>query len=119
MKKPYDVGPSEFLNLIKYAKYVCTDSFHCCVFSILNKIPFFVFRRDTERKTTSSNDRIYTLLSWTGLNERLIHGDEEIEYCLNMKIDFDNVQNVVDEKRAESLQYLTCALKASEDKIDA
>lgn len=32
---PFNTGPFEFINLIKYAKCVLTDSFHCCVFSIL------------------------------------------------------------------------------------
>jgi len=34
---PYDIGPAEFLNLIRNAEFVCTDSFHCSVFSILYK----------------------------------------------------------------------------------
>ena len=29
---PYDVGPREWINLIKNAEYVCTDSFHRIVF---------------------------------------------------------------------------------------
>ena len=29
---PYDIGPADFLNLIRNAEYVCTDSFHCSVF---------------------------------------------------------------------------------------
>jgi len=107
---PYDIGPCEFMNLIRYAKYVCTDSFHCCVFSILNKTQFFVFRRDKEKKQTSSNDRIYTLLSWTGLSKRLLNGDEEIASYLNSSIDFSQVQTHVNAKREESLAYLSAAL---------
>lgn len=109
-ENPYDIGPCEFMNLIRYAKYVCTDSFHCCVFSILNKTQFFVFRRDKEKKQTSSNDRIYTLLSWTGLSKRLLNGDEEIASCLNSSIDFSQVQTHVNAKREESLAYLSTAL---------
>ena len=30
----YDIDPGQFLNLIRNAKYVCTDSFHCSAFSI-------------------------------------------------------------------------------------
>lgn len=37
---PYDVGPAEFLNYIRNAEYICTDSFHCSVFSILYKKKF-------------------------------------------------------------------------------
>ena len=29
---PYNIGPGEFINLIRNAKYVCTDSFHGTVF---------------------------------------------------------------------------------------
>ena len=29
---PYDIDPADFLNLIRNAEYVCTDSFHCSVF---------------------------------------------------------------------------------------
>lgn len=45
----YDVGPSEFINLIRNANYVCTDSFHGSVFSILNKkefLPSGVLRKE-------------------------------------------------------------------------
>lgn len=33
----YDIAPDGFVNLIKNAKYVCTDSFHCSVFSTILK----------------------------------------------------------------------------------
>jgi hypothetical protein len=112
-EKPYDVGPCEFINLIQHAKYVCTDSFHCCVFSILNHTPFFTFRRDTERKTTSSNDRIYTLLAWTGLEDRLLTGNEDIVECVKRDIDFNSIQQRVDARRDESLAYLVNALKTN------
>ena len=42
---PYDVGPEEFVNLIRHAKYVCTDSFHGSVFSILYRKQFISFNR--------------------------------------------------------------------------
>ena len=32
----YDIDSEQFVNLIRYAKYICTDSFHCTVFSILH-----------------------------------------------------------------------------------
>ena len=31
---PFDINPFQFLNLIKFAKCILTDSFHCSVFSI-------------------------------------------------------------------------------------
>ena len=109
---PYNVGPFEFINLLKHAKYVCTDSFHCSVFSILNNTPFFVFRRDSDNAETSANDRIYTLLSWTGLDNRLLNGTEDVSKCIKLAIDYNAVNEKVSNKREESLQYLVNALQS-------
>lgn len=109
---PYNVGPFEFINLLKHAKYVCTDSFHCSVFSILNNTPFFVFRRDSDNAETSANDRIYTLLSWTGLENRLLYGTEDVKECTKLEIDYSAVNEKVSEKRKESQQYLVNALQS-------
>lgn len=111
---PYNIGPFEFINLLKHAKFVCTDSFHCCVFSILNNTPFFVFRRDSDNEETSANDRIYTLLSWSGLNERLVTGSETVGDCLNRSIDYESVNERVKERRNESLSFLKKALSSIE-----
>ncbi|MFQ6805188.1 MAG: polysaccharide pyruvyl transferase family protein [Lachnospiraceae bacterium] len=35
VERKLDVGPCEFLSLIKYADYVVTNSFHGTVFSII------------------------------------------------------------------------------------
>lgn len=109
---PYNVGPFEFINLIKNAKYVCTDSFHCCVFSILNNTPFFAFRRDSDNEETSANDRIYTLLSWSGLEDRLLYGNENIQEQLLKQIDYSEVNKRVIKRREESLDYLKNALNS-------
>lgn len=109
---PYNVGPFEFINILKHAKYVCTDSFHCSVFSILNNTPFFVFRRDSDNEETSANDRIYTLLSWAGLNNRLLNGNENIDDVLKLPLDYSKVNGRVLERRKDSLEFLTNALKS-------
>lgn len=105
-EKPYNVGPSEFVNLIRNAQYVCTDSFHCMVFSILNSVPFFGFKRWPDGSKFSANDRIYTLLHFTGLENRLINGDEDINKCINIPADFDNALNKVEQKRKETYSFL-------------
>ena len=109
-EKPYNVGPSEFVNLIRYAEYVCTDSFHCCVFSILNSTKFFAFRRWPDGSKFSANDRLYTLLGFTGLSRRLIKGSENVESCIADVIDFDTALAKVAEKREMSMKYLQNAL---------
>ena len=61
--KPYNVGPAEFVQLIRDAEYVFTDSFHCTVFSLLYQKKFFTFRRYNNDSIVSTNGRLYSLLS--------------------------------------------------------
>lgn len=111
-EKPYNVGPSEFINLIRNAEYVCTDSFHCCVFSILNSTKFFAFRRWPDGSKFSANDRLYTLLDFTGLSGRMLRGTEDVSVCIADDINFKDVLERVDKKRKMSMEYLIKALNS-------
>ena len=111
-EKPYNVGPAEFINLIRYAEYVCTDSFHCCVLSILNSTKFFAFRRWPDGSKFSANDRLYTLLKFTGLERRMLEGAEDVVKCANDVIDFNDVLERVARRRKDSMDYLINALNS-------
>lgn len=111
-EKPFNVGPSEFVNLIRNAEYVCTDSFHCCVFSILNSTKFFAFRRWPDGSKFSANDRLYTLLDFIDLSSRMLIGTEDVDKCIADDIDFVPVLEKVAEKRNMTMEYLTNALNA-------
>lgn len=108
---PYDIDPADFLNLIRNAEYVCTDSFHCSVFSILYKRQFFTFRRYNRNTKQSTNSRLDTLFHLTGINGRLLTGDEKIQDCLKIETDFDAVHKRLELVRQESYAYLKRALK--------
>lgn len=108
---PYNVGPGEFLNLIRNAKFVCTDSFHCCVFSIIYGTEFYVFRRDADDNSFGTIDRLHTLLGWTGLEDRLLIGDEDVSQYIEKRMDIGAVQKRIDENRRRSLSYLRNALE--------
>lgn len=104
--KLYDVNPGQFLNLIRNAKYICTDSFHCSVFSIQYKKDFFTFRRFSSSNKQSTNSRLDTLFNITGINGRLLGGDEEISEVLKNTIDYDLVHEKLKINREKSFQYL-------------
>lgn len=108
---PYDIGPKEWINLIKNAEYVCTDSFHGTVFSLLfNKI-FFDFRRHSAKNKNSTNSRIDSLLKVAGVSkERILTGTEDVNYVLKYKIDFKTVNKNIDKFRKESKEWLLNAL---------
>ncbi len=114
-KKPYDVDPADFLNYIRNAKYVCTDSFHCSVFSSLYKKDFFTFKRYTKNTKQSTNSRIDNLFDQLGIKGRLLNGDEDIKDCLKIKIDFDKVDQNLEKIREYSYDYLKNALGVSHE----
>ena len=108
---PYNIDPADFLNLIRNAEYVCTDSFHCSVFSILYRKEFYTFRRYNRNTKQSTNSRLDTLFKITGIEGRLLTGDEKIEDCLNIKTDFDAAHEKLVGARQQSYEYLKAALQ--------
>ena len=103
---PYDVGPEEFVNLIRNAKYVCTDSFHGSVFSILYHKQFISFNRYGDGKN-SRNSRLDTLFGNIGIDRRF-HGDLKSEIL--RKIDYDAVDSKLEVLRMRSDRFIREAL---------
>lgn len=109
---PYDVGPKEWINLIQNAEYICTDSFHGTVFSILFNKTFFDFRRHNIKNKNSTNSRIDSLLNVAGINkERILLGTEEINEVLKYKIDYKKVNENITRFREESKNWLLNSLE--------
>lgn len=66
----YNVTPEGFLGLIKNAKYVITDSFHCTAFSILFHKHFYAIAASADSVSSTNNLlRINNLLQKIGLYE--------------------------------------------------
>ena len=107
---PYDVGPREFVNLIKNASFICTDSFHGTVFSIIFEKKFFTFNRFDEDSSISTNTRIDNLLGMLSLEKRRKRGGENVQECMKDQVDYDAVRMKLCMKRAESFEYLRTAL---------
>ena len=101
---PYDVGPAEFLNYLRRSQYVCTDSFHGSVFSIIYKKKFVTFNRYDEQSRHSKNSRIDTLCKNLGLEERRFNGN--VIETMQHDIDYDAVKAKFLVLKAESEAYL-------------
>ncbi len=108
---PFEVGPAEFVNLIRNATYICTDSFHCSVFSILYKKEFYAFKRYIENTDQSTNSRLDTLFDLMGIKGRILSGYEDIDSCIKNKLDYASIYGNLDAVKEYSLNYLTSALK--------
>ncbi|HAG10960.1 MAG TPA: polysaccharide pyruvyl transferase family protein [Desulfotomaculum sp.] len=101
----YDVGPAEFLGLIQNASYVCTDSFHGNVFSIIFERQFYSFCKRADTELTSDNSRIKELLKYTGLENRLITIGQRFPDEKN-KIDYQLVESYLGPMKERSESYL-------------
>ena len=108
---PYDINPADFLNLIRNAEFVCTDSFHCSVFSILYCRKFFTFRRYERKTKQSTNGRLDTLFKSMGIEGRIMSGNEEVEKCMELGIDYDVVYRKLRDVRNQSYKYLKKSLE--------
>lgn len=103
-----DVGPLEFVRLIKNATLVCTDSFHATALSINMKRNFVEFVRFKTTDVKSQNSRIYDLLNHYELSSRL-YTSESNDWV--GEIDYNPVASLLEEDRLRSQNYLNKALE--------
>lgn len=105
-KDLYAVDPQTFLGYIKNADFVCTDSFHGAVFSILFEKPFVVFDRD-DLFHSNQGTRLKTLLKTFNLEDRYV---KTLTNDL-LKIDFSLVGEKLEDERRKSIKFLDKALR--------
>lgn len=105
----YDVAPDRFLNLLRGASYVCTDSFHGSCFSIIHEKQFVIFNRYEEGSKHSKNSRIDTLCESLGLKDRRFVSTEKMKMQLLDKIDYDAVKKRFEKVKKETDDYINAA----------
>ena len=106
----YNIGPDKFLNLIRGAAFVCTDSFHGSCFSIIHEKMFITFNRYSEKAKHSKNSRIDTLCSNLGLETRRYVGIENVEDQCKLSINYKIVNEKLGCLKKETMEYLEQAL---------
>lgn len=111
--KVNDVGPAQFISLIKYAELVLTDSYHGSIFSILFEKKFVVYKRFSKFSHKNQNTRIFNLLDILSLEEVLVTKRNSISKILSKTINFHDVNTKLHIKKMYSLQYLNNALSVS------
>lgn len=95
----------EWLYSFKQAKFIITDSFHACVFSIIYQKPFLLIA-NKDRGIA----RYETLLSTFGLEQRMIHefDVEKIDDILAQQIVID--ARLLSEKKDNAIKFLKDSL---------
>lgn len=112
-----EADPLEFVNLIKYADCVLTDSFHGSVFSVLYGKRFIVTKR-THVGRVSQTSRIKSLLRMVHQEERYCSEKEDIERLLTQDIDSQTVENEICKMQTVSRDFLDNALKEVASSIE-
>lgn len=102
----YSAGPGEFISLISNASLVCSDSFHCIVFSIIFSRPFLVYARQGSGNYMTS--RLDTLLKKFGFENRWKHLIAEDDY---LKCDYSLVPGFLEKEQRMFMDYLSKVLK--------
>lgn len=104
---PYNINPRDFVKLLMNAEYVCTDSFHGTVFSIIMHKKFITFYRVNPKKGNSTHSRIDSLLNKFGLSNRLFKNDI---LSIKQDINFSMVDEIMNSYREDSMLFLKNAL---------
>ena len=108
-KQPYDIVLDgtlyEFLWLIKNAEFICTDSFHACVVSLIYQKEFYLLRRTRKAEDAKYDDFLsrYHLLSRSVLDES--------QFERNCIIDYSYSTITLQQDRDASLAFLKSTLE--------
>lgn len=92
----FDTSPHQFLNILRGASYIITDSFHVCAFSIIMQKQFVVLNRYASNSSCSKNSRIESVCANLGLSDRRADGIKDISDVILRPIDW----SAVDEKQS-------------------
>lgn len=104
-KNTYVAGPQDFVELFYKAQYVFTDSYHACCFSLLFHKQFTVFNREGMTGKSNMNSRMETLFRLFDLDSVMM------DYGLAPEIDYEKVDQLLEQHRKESQNWLDKAMK--------
>ena len=93
-------GPEELLNLIYYADFVLSASFHATLFSVLFNKQFCTLLPEA-----GTNIRIEDFLNYLHLENRIINSAEELSQ-IETNIDYDKVNQITESFASSSRKYL-------------
>ena len=106
----------EFVNFIKHADLVLTDSFHGTVFSLLFNVHFAVVGR-THEKSVTQTSRIESLLSLFELNKLFCPDKKDIEEAISAVPNFAAINEMLAQLQNKSRVFLESSLREVEDNL--
>lgn len=108
---PFDIDPDKFLNLIRGASYICTDSFHGCAFSIICEKPVAIFNRYADGSSSSKNSRIDSLCENLDLKQIRANEKTNLSDLFSKQINYLSVKQHLQVYIQKSKSYLNKAFE--------
>lgn len=105
-ESPFDVDPDKFLNLLRGASYICTDSFHGCAFSIICERPVAIFNRYRTGSSSSKNSRIDSLCDNLQLSQIRADENTDLSELFSEKVNYSLVKKRLEQYILLTKQYL-------------
>ena len=102
------IDPFEMFAYFKNADFVITDTFHGTIFSIKTHAKFATIVRNGK---LGNNNKVYDLLKRVKLTDRVIDRIERIEELSDKTIDYKATDEIMDEEKRKTLDYLEKNLK--------
>jgi len=97
----------KWLGLIDHADLLMTNSFHGTAFAVILETPFYSFVRGSA--DNRMNTRLYDLLSYLGLGDRLHDMQSSVQENL-LRIDFEKCRGKISEFRQHSINFISSAI---------
>lgn len=92
-------SPVEFIEMVKHAKYVITDTFHGTVFSLL-------MHKQLASIVLKNGFKLRYLLEQIGMASLIAENPEMISAVLHCKADYTNFDNWLEKNSAQSKSYI-------------
>lgn len=106
IKVKYSMSPQEFIGVISAASLVVSASFHCISLAIILNRPFVAILTGDKGK----DERLLSLLNLLNLNDRILTPNMT-SAKVSSPIDYDTVNQKLEELKSSSVQYLISAIE--------
>lgn len=101
-----NIGPSDFLSLIRYAQLVVTNSFHGTAFSLIFEKNFYSIKAITPEGKLEYDTRLYNILTTLGVENRYVAADDMKTADLAAQLDYTDINEKRISLIQQSLEYL-------------
>lgn len=105
------LAPEDFVNFIRHAEIVVTNSFHGTAFSINLEKNFYSICKKNPDGTIKEDDRISGILSSLGIADRMICAEDMDRIDLGATIEYSAVNRLKEMLITQSKQFLADAIE--------